>query len=388
MSKRTIRRSQAIYPYGPGSIIDQGQESFVVLDTVRNRRAWNNRNQHIRLQRLESALGYEEGFRGPPLDSGVRRKSLLVMRFPTWLFCPNCRRMWKWSRSDEIEQKSKLPRCKSDNCRNNILVPMRYVAICKNGHLNDVDWHYWVHGNSKTSEGPCSRNNQNLSFITNNKFGSSMKATSIKCNNCNTSRNLENIGTYGFRCNGRQPWQRSDERETCSERVVIRMRSSTAIYFPDTVSALDIRIIQDEDDNLDEWVKNKIQPLRQVGNDQVVRNIIFENLMNQWLEEVNNEISMDVSIDAIEASVNRILMNRQEIRVIKDIDDLLEEEFEVLKESTNDDTTNTLKITESDYNDPSVITKLKNQISKIMLIERLREVRVLKGFGELILQVN
>ena len=112
------------------------------------------------------------------------------------------------------------------------------------------------------------------------------------------------------------------------------MRSSTAIYFPDTVSALDIRIIQDEDDNLDEWVKNKIQPLRQVGNDQVVRNIIFENLMNQWLEEVNNEISMDVSIDAIEASVNRILMNRQEIRVIKDIDDLLEEEFEVLKEST------------------------------------------------------
>ena len=23
-----------------------------------------------------------------------------------------------------------------------------------------------------------------------------MKATSIKCNNCNTSRNLENIGTY------------------------------------------------------------------------------------------------------------------------------------------------------------------------------------------------
>ena len=87
MSKRTIRRSQAIYPYGPGSIIDQGQESFVVLDTVRNRRAWNNRNQHIRLQRLESALDMKRDSRAS-IGFWGKKKSLLVMRFPTWLFCP------------------------------------------------------------------------------------------------------------------------------------------------------------------------------------------------------------------------------------------------------------------------------------------------------------
>jgi hypothetical protein len=32
-AKRTIPRSQAIYPYGVGAILDWGQECFVVLDT-------------------------------------------------------------------------------------------------------------------------------------------------------------------------------------------------------------------------------------------------------------------------------------------------------------------------------------------------------------------
>ena len=54
MSNRSVRRSQTIHPYGPGAIIDQGQESFVVLDSNTNYQAWNQPDQIIRLERTRT----------------------------------------------------------------------------------------------------------------------------------------------------------------------------------------------------------------------------------------------------------------------------------------------------------------------------------------------
>ena len=72
--------------------------------------------------------------------------------------------MKRWSRDDEIELKNELPKCKSKDCKKNILVPMRYVAACSNGHMNDVNWYHWAHSKSKESEGRCSPMDPELSF--------------------------------------------------------------------------------------------------------------------------------------------------------------------------------------------------------------------------------
>ena len=67
MKKRSVRLSQVLHPYGPGAILDLGQESFVMLDTDFNISSWR-KSQKIRLPRLEARL--EVGrFQSPPDNS-------------------------------------------------------------------------------------------------------------------------------------------------------------------------------------------------------------------------------------------------------------------------------------------------------------------------------
>ena len=143
---RTIRRSQVIRPYGPGAILDWGQESFIVLDTAG--RGWKN-SLKINLKRLEGLLGVSDGFRMPRSHDfeSSRSQYLEVQRFPAWLFCPRCRKMQRWGRREEVDNEEGTPKCRS--CRGasrkeSVLVPMRYVAACSNGHISDVDWWRWI----------------------------------------------------------------------------------------------------------------------------------------------------------------------------------------------------------------------------------------------------
>jgi hypothetical protein len=160
---RSVRRAQAVNPYGPGAILDLGQETFIVLDTTG--RDWL-RAPKISLERLEKHLHMRDGFRQPPVEeSGLR---LDLQRFPSWLFCPSCRRMWRWGRNEEVEAAGDLPKCKARSCNGSILVPMRYLAVCANGHTCDVDWWKWAHSDSGTrSEGQCSPRQPRLKFTTN-----------------------------------------------------------------------------------------------------------------------------------------------------------------------------------------------------------------------------
>ena len=64
MKKRSVRQSQVLHPYGPGAILDVGQESFVMLDTDFNKSNWLKSRQ-IRLPRLEARLKVRN-FQSPP----------------------------------------------------------------------------------------------------------------------------------------------------------------------------------------------------------------------------------------------------------------------------------------------------------------------------------
>src|SRR5262245_56319994 len=127
--ERTIRRTQAIHPYGPGAILDWGQECFAVMDTTR---PGFKHGDPIQLERLSKRLGASEGFRQAPIvgDFFARATALAVQRFPAWLFCPSCRRMYRWGREREVATKNAVPRCDDRKCRKSVLVPMRYVAVC------------------------------------------------------------------------------------------------------------------------------------------------------------------------------------------------------------------------------------------------------------------
>src|SRR5690242_9245166 len=123
MTIRKVRRSQIISPFGPGAIIDLVGESFVVEDAGR----WRGPRKQIDFPRLASYLKVES------LASPSPRLPVPYYRFPQWLFCSRCRRMIRWSLGKEIADKS--PMC--PDCPKRQLIPMRFVAVCANGHLSD-----------------------------------------------------------------------------------------------------------------------------------------------------------------------------------------------------------------------------------------------------------
>ncbi|MDE0307402.1 MAG: DUF1998 domain-containing protein [Albidovulum sp.] len=385
---RSIRRAQAIYPYGPGAILDLGQESFVVMDTASNSFTWTS-SVKIRLPRLElrGRANAPDGFRLPPLMSNDRTSAALkVQRFPAWLFCPKCRRMWRWGRQQEIkmsEQKQELPRCQVASCGSSILVPMRYIAACSKGHLMDVDWWSWAHSRSPRATGTCDRANAELSFFSDGLSGSSLRSLRVKCRKCSASRNLEDLQrldpkAIGQRCTGRQPWQSRDNAEECTARLRVLLRSETSVHYAEIDSALDLEEGSDESsDDLLKWLKSKKCDEIEAVDEALKLN----SFTSFWSKHATSELGRKVSSDEIMESLERIFeASNEDIGV--EVNPFEAEWAKLSRPSPERNQNAPLLVASSGWEerreDGGSIFQL---IGSLMLVERLREVRALKGFS-------
>lgn len=238
--KLRVRQSQTVVPFGVGAVIDIQGESFVAAGTEHWPRP--KESNEIQSPRLARSLGVSRLYAAPPtvneLFDSDRAPGPSYIRFPSWLFCRACRRMVRWSVSSE--EPGEPPKCKSCAAQS-VLSPIRWVQICRAGHLSDVDWRWWAHweqGTGATRE--CTVPKGPISFtVTEGKFG--LEALSIVCDayGCPAKRNLLNIlGPSGMRCSGRNPWQR--EHVDCNERTLVVQRTAGNVYYPTVHSALDI----------------------------------------------------------------------------------------------------------------------------------------------------
>src|SRR5690606_35443904 len=65
-----------------------------------------------------------------------------VAEFPLWFVCQNCKAL---SHVKALEQKGGRYRHQCSRTRVGICVPVRFVATCKNGHLDEFPWDFFVH---------------------------------------------------------------------------------------------------------------------------------------------------------------------------------------------------------------------------------------------------
>ena len=67
-----------------------------------------------------------------------------VLRFPLWHFCPNCNIMQKLSHDTRLQSDVstgfQTPTCKNPDCKGKQLNPMRFVNVCSNGHMEELNW--------------------------------------------------------------------------------------------------------------------------------------------------------------------------------------------------------------------------------------------------------
>ena len=132
--EKSLRRAQTITPFGVGAILDITQESLVAADIM----LWEGAGEQINEPRLQRKLGVSHFRMAPPepdrFARHVKAPGVPFFRFPQWLFCHRCRRMYRISVYHETGE---APTCSA--CGKGVkLTPMRFVMACPRGHLADV----------------------------------------------------------------------------------------------------------------------------------------------------------------------------------------------------------------------------------------------------------
>nr|WP_245785909.1 DUF1998 domain-containing protein [Lentzea albida] len=363
---RKVRRSQFVSPFGPGALIDLVGESFVVEDAGN----WRGPLEEIVFPRLAAYLKVAH-LRSP----SPRSRWLPYYRFPRRLFCPNCRRVRFWSRHDE--KQNAAPVC--DKCTvTTRLVPMRFVAVCANGHLDDVNWRNWAHSADRNTRNQQQCGVNEIRFDSKADVGSGLQSLTVTCIACKASRSLEELSQkYRVRCSGRQPWQSSADEVNCDERMVVMQRGAAAVYFPTVVSAIDI-----PPESSWSSINNPLTKLRQNNDFVWLQNSPNHALRSAMINVVANQTG--ISTAEVEAA---LLSMTGEVHYDPDAgpDDIPVEEWVALtnpqaEPHDHKDHFITRRADRPLRGDSPISSAWRGFISDVIMVDRLREVRVLQHF--------
>ena len=145
-----VRRGQVISTYGPGALIDLPRHSVVVggLDTWPKISDLEEIHEPRLTAKLQNMTGVPApGLYAPPPDSNDPRepaKGIGVWRFPEWFVVQEA------SGGEERERSRRLVHRKALDDRMRFdgqpVVATRCVRACPKGHVDDLSWHYFVHG--------------------------------------------------------------------------------------------------------------------------------------------------------------------------------------------------------------------------------------------------
>lgn len=253
-----VRPSQLLWTYGPGALIDLPNLSVVTLGIDR----WEkDRCQPIQEARLLAAvrtlLGPQvENLRMPPFQKGEQLDpfsaeaniGVPVRPFPRWMRCVKCgllspldaelfaikEHRYRPERTRFVH-KGCTGSKGTDKAKDADAVPARFLLACRNGHLDDFPWHYFVHGGSGACKGTLSFYESGASLQTENLW--------VKCS-CGASRSLaQAFGKSGKEnlpaCRGRHPHLDHFDHN-CKEPPKAVLLGATDSWFPITLSALAI----------------------------------------------------------------------------------------------------------------------------------------------------
>ena len=173
-----------------------------------------------------------------------------VTIFPTWFVCDQVevleggnsdkrrRQLIRWN---DLRPEGGRRQFVNDEGKKVDVTPIRFVAACQKGHLQDIDWKWVVHGGDKC-DSPM--------WVEERGTSADPADTSIVCG-CGHRLSLEQAfqpGRLG-RCQGRRPWLQEDEpTRTCPEGHMLRLltRSATNTYFPQVATVISLPVGEDE----------------------------------------------------------------------------------------------------------------------------------------------
>lgn len=248
-----VRPSQLLWTYGPGALVDLPNLSVVTMGLDR----WEiSRCPPIEEARLLEAvrrvLGQQvERLRMPPIIKDENASPFTpegkigvpVRPFPRWLRCVRCGLLAEFdSGLFTIKENPYRPdqthfiHTSCEKGSHSDAVPARFLLACRNGHLDDFPWHYFVHGGTTACKGTLRFFERGASLQTENLW--------VKCDDCGAARSL--VHAFGEKakdsipaCRGRHP-HLDVYNENCDQPARAVLLGATNSWFPITLSVLAI----------------------------------------------------------------------------------------------------------------------------------------------------
>ena len=351
-----IRTSQLITTFGSGAIADMPEYSVIMAGIDR----WKEYSPVLRERNLQRMLhvGY---FKQPYASDGDYNSDIPAFRFPYMHFCPACHDL-KRVDSAGTDNNTKCLKCGSR------LVPSRFVAACVNGHLEDFPYDWWVHY-GKTKE--CHEPREDDLEIEFSDKSSGLESIIIRCRKCGKERSMAGCmgreALRGHRCFGKRPWlgkTGTDDPKECNAMMRALQRGASNIYFAQTQSALTIpdwsaKISEDLEPGYKEYRRGvdvyHLSPAEVAAS-------VYEDLISK------NIYTLDIILEALKNKENEGDSSAEYTK-----QNLNEDEFLMLSAPDQEtDEFHSVHIEVPDF--------LKDYVSDVVLLKKLREVMALKGF--------
>jgi hypothetical protein len=247
--------------FGPGAMVDLPTRSVIIggLDLwhMREKGSWQTIQEPRAVSILENVLsengrlkeGVSLSLRSPPVDWGRQAfgepPGVEAKIFPAWFVTRDAidagggarrRRLVRWR---DLNPKGGRADFTGDDGKKTPVTPIRFVAGCKKGHIQDVDWTFAVHGaGAKCTE---------ALWLEERGTSGDPRSTRIVCG-CGASLSLHDAqapGRFG-KCRGARPWLDEREPEGCTEDLRFLTRTATNAYFPQVLTVISLPAAEDE----------------------------------------------------------------------------------------------------------------------------------------------
>jgi hypothetical protein len=230
------------------------------------------------------------------------------------------------------------------------------MVACSMGHLADFPWHSYVHGPDVVCDAE-------LRLVDSGLTGS-ITDLWVRCPTHNVSKNLgQAFGQAGRSrlpmCGAERPWLGDRDPAGCAERPRVLLRGASNAYFPIVESALSIP----------PW-SDPIQVALGLYAEQMAKVTSLE-LTSMWLEITNAPELEQFTPEQVWSGLSRRREGAEETEL-----DLREEEWRALQvEPSSIDP-------KAEFHSRSVTVapEVEHFVERVVLLERLREVRALRGF--------
>jgi hypothetical protein len=259
MARNLQRLSNLVGTFGPGAMLDLPTRSVLVGGLER----WEMRQKAFKPieeprlakmieRRLKGTGRLDEAaslsLRTPPLAEevfGREPPGVAVTVFPTWFVCEaevtqsggrevRRRRLVRWS---ELDPSGGRRRYSLESGRRVEVTPIRFVAGCEKGHLQDIDWRRVVHGAVSCRE-PI--------WLVETGTSADPRDTQVVCD-CDRSLSLEQAFQRGRlgRCRGERPWLGDQDPAGCDRFLRLLTRTATNTYFPQVATVISLPTAED-----------------------------------------------------------------------------------------------------------------------------------------------